>query len=111
MAANTQTEQAPREDVGLVQHMRTAVLGAVAPGPEFLGGRIDADAMATHMVASVEGFQSGHQDEIRRLADGHIAATPEGKELTNTLFNVTDFARIDASAYDIVREVSKTFQR
>jgi len=40
-----------------------------------------------------------------------IAATPEGKELTNTLFNVTDFARIDASAYDIVREVSKTFQR
>ncbi|MFA5569599.1 MAG: phosphate/phosphite/phosphonate ABC transporter substrate-binding protein [Trueperaceae bacterium] len=40
-----------------------------------------------------------------------IAATPEGKELTKTLFNVTDFARIDASAYDIVREVSKTFQR
>jgi len=41
-----------------------------------------------------------------------IANTPEGKELTNTLFNVTEFARItDPSVYDIVREVSATFQR
>jgi len=40
-----------------------------------------------------------------------IANTPEGKALTSTLFNVTEFARVDASAYDIVREVSKTFQR
>ncbi len=40
-----------------------------------------------------------------------IAATPEGKKLTETLFFVTGFARVDASAYDIVREVSKTFQR
>jgi len=40
-----------------------------------------------------------------------IANTEEGKELTQALFNVTEFARIDASAYDIVREVSATFQR
>lgn len=40
-----------------------------------------------------------------------IANTPEGKALTSTLFNVTEFAPVDASAYDIVREVSKTFQR
>ena len=41
-----------------------------------------------------------------------IANTPEGKELTSTLFNVTEFARItDPSVYDIVREVSATFQR
>ena len=40
-----------------------------------------------------------------------IANTEEGKELTEALFNVTEFARIDASAYDIVREVSATFQR
>lgn len=41
-----------------------------------------------------------------------IANTPEGKELTNTLFNVTEFARsTDPSVYDIVREVSATFQR
>jgi phosphonate transport system substrate-binding protein len=40
-----------------------------------------------------------------------IAETEEGRELTNALFNVTAFARIDPSAYDIVREVSKTFQR
>lgn len=40
-----------------------------------------------------------------------IANTEDGKELTEALFNVTEFARIDASAYDIVREVSATFQR
>lgn len=40
-----------------------------------------------------------------------IANTPEGKELTKTLFNVTEFARVDPSAYDIVREVSATFKR
>jgi phosphonate transport system substrate-binding protein len=40
-----------------------------------------------------------------------IAATEEGKALTQALFNVTEFARIDASAYDIVREVSATFRR
>jgi len=40
-----------------------------------------------------------------------IAETEEGRELTNALFNVTAFARIDASAYDIVREVSNTFRR
>jgi phosphonate transport system substrate-binding protein len=40
-----------------------------------------------------------------------LAASPEGKQITSTLFNVTDFARIDSSAFDIVREVSSTFRR
>lgn len=40
-----------------------------------------------------------------------IANTEEGKKLTSTLFNVTEFAPVDASAYDIVREVSSTFKR
>lgn len=41
-----------------------------------------------------------------------IANTPEGKELTSTLFNVTEFAVVeDPSVYDIVREVSATFNR
>lgn len=40
-----------------------------------------------------------------------IANTEEGRELTQTLFNVTEFARQDASAYDIVRQVSATFAR
>lgn len=40
-----------------------------------------------------------------------IANTEEGKELTQTLFNVTEFGRVDADAYDIVREVSATFAR
>ena len=40
-----------------------------------------------------------------------LAATEEGQALTQALFNVTEFARIDASAYDIVRDVSATFAR
>ena len=40
-----------------------------------------------------------------------IANTEEGKALTQTLFNVTEFGRVDADAYDIVREVSSTFAR
>ena len=41
-----------------------------------------------------------------------IANTEEGKELTQTLFNVTEFGRItDPSVYDIVRDVSATFAR
>jgi phosphonate transport system substrate-binding protein len=40
-----------------------------------------------------------------------IAETEEGRELTNALFNVTAFARVEPEAYDIVREVSRTFQR
>jgi phosphonate transport system substrate-binding protein len=40
-----------------------------------------------------------------------IAETEEGKALTDELFNVTAFAPIDPSAYDIVREVSAQFQR
>ena len=40
-----------------------------------------------------------------------IANTEEGKVLTQALFNVTEFARIDAEVYDVVRDVSATFQR
>lgn len=40
-----------------------------------------------------------------------IAETEEGQELTQELFNVTGFAPIEASAYDIVREVSAEFER
>ena len=40
-----------------------------------------------------------------------IAETEEGQALYDALFNVTSFARIDADAYDIVREVSATFDR
>ncbi|TVR91582.1 MAG: phosphate/phosphite/phosphonate ABC transporter substrate-binding protein [Trueperaceae bacterium] len=40
-----------------------------------------------------------------------LASTEEGQVLTQALFNVTEFARIDASAYDIVRDVSATFAR
>jgi phosphonate transport system substrate-binding protein len=41
-----------------------------------------------------------------------IADSPEGKVHTQALFNVTEFTRIDdPSVYDIVREVSATFQR
>jgi phosphonate transport system substrate-binding protein len=40
-----------------------------------------------------------------------IAETEEGKALTNELFNVTAFAPIDPSAYDVVREVSAEFAR
>ncbi len=39
-----------------------------------------------------------------------IAATEEGKALTETLFNVTEFAPIDAAAYDPVRQVLENFQ-
>ncbi len=56
------------------------------------------------------GIDSDLKEQIAQaLID--IAATEEGKELTQALFNVTAFARIDAEAYDVVREVSRTFQR
>ena len=49
----------------------------------------------------------------QRIADAFIdlASTEEGEALTQELFNVTDFAPIEAEAYDVVREVSATFQR
>jgi phosphonate transport system substrate-binding protein len=40
-----------------------------------------------------------------------IAETEEGRVHTQALFNVTAFARVEPEAYDIVREVSRTFQR
>ncbi len=38
-----------------------------------------------------------------------IAETEEGEALTDELFNVTAFAPIDSSAFDIVRETTATF--
>jgi len=58
--------------------------------------------------------RAGLDEELaQQIADAliDIANTEEGKVHTQALFNVTEFARVDASAYDIVREVSKTFQR
>jgi phosphonate transport system substrate-binding protein len=48
-----------------------------------------------------------------RIADALIdlAASPEGQAVTRALFDVTGFARVDASAYDVVREVTRTFRR
>jgi phosphonate transport system substrate-binding protein len=40
-----------------------------------------------------------------------IANTEEGRVLTEAMFNVTEFARIDAEVYDVVRQVSATFNR
>lgn len=58
-----------------------------------------------------QGISADFMDSLAQaLID--IAETEDGKELTQTLFNVTEFARIaDASVYDIVRDVSATFQR
>ncbi len=54
-------------------------------------------------------------DQLKeQIADAFIdiANTEDGKALTEALFNVTEFARIeDPSVYDAVREVSATFQR
>ncbi len=58
-----------------------------------------------------QGMDAEFMDTVAQaLID--IANTEEGKELTQTLFNVTEFARIeDPSVYDTVRDVSATFQR
>jgi phosphonate transport system substrate-binding protein len=40
-----------------------------------------------------------------------IVATEEGRAITQLLFNVTGWAPTEPSAYDIVRDVSATFQR
>jgi phosphonate transport system substrate-binding protein len=57
----------------------------------------------------------GLDDELKdQIAEAFIdiANTEEGKELTQALFNVTEFARVDDPAvYDVVREVSRTFQQ
>jgi phosphonate transport system substrate-binding protein len=57
-----------------------------------------------------EGISS---DLAGRIAQAliDIAATEEGGELTNTLFNVTSFAPITSEAYDPVREVAAEFER
>ncbi len=58
--------------------------------------------------------RSGLSDELgEQIAQAmiEIAESDEGKELTNTLFNVTGFAPVDPAVYDIVREVSATFRR
>lgn len=43
------------------ERMRAAINSATDLGPEFLRGEIDADAMATAMVAAVEGFAAHEQ--------------------------------------------------
>jgi len=40
-----------------------------------------------------------------------IAADPEGQKLTQALFNVSSFARVDPAQYDIVRQVNQAFRR
>ncbi len=58
--------------------------------------------------------RSGLSDELaEQIAQAmiEIAESDQGKELTDTLFNVTGFAPADPAAYDIVREVSATFRR
>lgn len=58
--------------------------------------------------------RAGISEELaQQIADAmiRIAETEEGKALTQALFNVTEFGPIDAEAYDVVREVSKTFER
>ena len=52
-------------------------------------------------------------DLVERIIEGmlDLVSTEEGQVLTDSLFNVTGWARIDAEAYDIVREVSATFAR
>ena len=50
---------------------------------------------------------------VEQITEGLLAivATEEGREITQLLFNVTGWSRIGPEAYDIVREVSATFQR
>mgnify|MGYP002778874486 CR=1 FL=1 len=50
---------------------------------------------------------------VEQIADAFIAiaSTEEGMALTQELFNVTGFDRVDPSVYDVVREVSATFDR
>jgi phosphonate transport system substrate-binding protein len=49
------------------------------------------------------------QDIAQALID--IADTEEGEALTSELFNVTAFAPVDASVFDIVRETSAVFDQ
>lgn len=48
---------------------------------------------------------------VEQIADAFIdiAETEEGQALTQELFNVTSFARVDPALYDVVRDVSATF--
>ncbi len=52
-------------------------------------------------------------DLVERIIEGmmDLASTEEGRALTDSMFNVTEWARIGPDAYDIVREVSATFAR
>lgn len=86
---------------------------------------IEADFPDVKDVVCILGFSDNIPNDgtvVRRGLDPELveqitqamidlANTEEGQALTQALFNVTEFARIDASAYDIVREVSATFQR
>jgi len=86
---------------------------------------IEADFPDVKDVVCILGFSDDIPNDgavVRRNLDPELveqitqamidlAATEEGQALTEALFNVTEFARIDASAYDIVRDVSATFAR
>lgn len=69
----------------LADRMRSAVDDAVASGPDFLKGTIDADTMARHMVATVTGFQDRHLTELQQVADGTLPASPEVTRLWQAL--------------------------
>ena len=86
---------------------------------------IEADFPDVKDVVCILGFsddipndgavvRAGISEELGdQIADAliDIATTEEGQALTEQLFNVTEFARIGPDAYDVVREVSRTFQR
>jgi hypothetical protein len=72
---------------GQAQRMQAALSPVLVIGPDFLAGRLDADAMAQAMVRAVQGYADGEQarqragvqpDEDRALAD-EGARTPAGK--------------------------------
>lgn len=70
-----------------------------------------SDDIANDGIVVRKGLDAELMDQLAQaLID--IANTEEGKELTQALFNVTEFARItDPSVYDTVRSVAATFQR
>lgn len=72
MTADSMSAQAaaPATQVGRMRH---AIHQAVAVGPDFLRGKVDADHMANTMVAAVRGYA-----EQERAAGGD--GTPRGSE-------------------------------
>lgn len=69
----------------LVENMRTAIDEAIIPGPDFLGGTVDADTMANHMVATVTGFRDKHLPELQKAGDDGLLNRPEVAHLWQAL--------------------------